>query len=162
MYFPLILDMNTSYCNVHVTINSVHCNTLHMHICIMFLLLLISVNLRIWFCNFPHLDALFHVHTNGWYAIYIILISYRGQQHGYYTKFISRRGYNYLIRCFRKRTCAPSEDSITKTYSYNFFRGGSNEYPQSMFLSRNKKDNVYPCKPQFYYIKVGVKGVKII
>ena len=40
--------------------------------------------------------------------------------------------------------------------------GGSNEYPQSMFLSRNKKNNVYPCKPQFYYIKVGFKGVKII
>ena len=40
-------------------------------------------------------------------------------------------------------------------------RGGSNEYPQSMFLSRHKK-NVYPCKPQFYYIKVGLKGVKII
>ena len=41
-------------------------------------------------------------------------------------------------------------------------RGGSNEYPQSMFLSRNKKNNVYPYKPQFYYIKVGLKGVKII
>ena len=41
-------------------------------------------------------------------------------------------------------------------------RGGSNEYPQSMVLSRNKKNNVYPCKPQFYYIKVGFKGVKII
>ena len=41
-------------------------------------------------------------------------------------------------------------------------RGGSNEYPQSMFLSRNKKNNVYPCKPQFYYIKVRFKGVKII
>ena len=41
-------------------------------------------------------------------------------------------------------------------------RGGSNEYPQSMFLSRNKKNNVYPCKPQFYYIKVGFKGVTII
>ena len=41
-------------------------------------------------------------------------------------------------------------------------RGGSNEYPQSMFLSRNKKNNVYPCKPQFYYMKVGFKGVKII
>ena len=40
-------------------------------------------------------------------------------------------------------------------------RGGSNEYPQSMLLSRNKKNNVYPCKPQFYYIKVGFKGVKI-
>ena len=31
-----------------------------------------------------------------------------------------------------------------------------------MFLSRNKKNNAYPCKPQFYYIKVGFKGVKII
>ena len=41
-------------------------------------------------------------------------------------------------------------------------RGGSNGYPQSMFLSRNVKNNVYPCKPQFYYIKGGFKGVKII
>ena len=52
--------------------------------------------------------------------------------------------------------------------------GGSNGYPQSMFWSRNKKimytpvnprnkkNNVYPCKPQFYFIKVGFKGVKII
>ena len=39
--------------------------------------------------------------------------------------------------------------------------GGSNEYPQ-YFLSRNKKNDVYPCKPQFYYIKVGFKEVKII
>ena len=39
--------------------------------------------------------------------------------------------------------------------------GGSNEYPQYMFLSRNKKNNVYPCKSQFYYIKVGFKGVKV-
>ena len=41
-------------------------------------------------------------------------------------------------------------------------RGGSSEYTQSMFLSRNKKNNVYPCKLQFYYIKVGFMGVKII
>ena len=41
-------------------------------------------------------------------------------------------------------------------------RGGSNEYPQSMFLSSNKKNDVYPRKLQFYYIKVGFKGVKII
>ena len=40
--------------------------------------------------------------------------------------------------------------------------GGSNEYPQSMCLSRNMKNNVYTFKPQFYYIKVGFKGVKII
>ena len=27
-----------------------------------------------------------------------------------------------------------------------------------MFWSKNKK-NVYPCKPPFYYIKVGCKGL---
>ena len=37
-------------------------------------------------------------------------------------------------------------------------RGSSNKYPQSMFLSRNKKINVYPCKAKFYCIKVGFKG----
>ena len=41
-------------------------------------------------------------------------------------------------------------------------RGGSNEYPQSTFLSWNKKNNLHPCKPQFYYIKVGFKEIKII
>ena len=41
-------------------------------------------------------------------------------------------------------------------------RGGSNEYPQSLFLSRNEKKNVYPYKSQFCYIKVGFKGTKII
>ena len=31
-----------------------------------------------------------------------------------------------------------------------------------MFLSKTKKNDVYPCKPQFYYIKVGFKGINII
>ena len=39
-------------------------------------------------------------------------------------------------------------------------RGGSNEYPQSMVLGRNKKNNVYHRKPQFYYIKLGFQRVK--
>ena len=41
-------------------------------------------------------------------------------------------------------------------------QGGSNEYPQSMlFLRRNKNNNVYPCKSQFYYIKKwGLRGSK--
>ena len=39
-------------------------------------------------------------------------------------------------------------------------RGGSNEYPQTMFLSRNKKINVYLNKPPFYCMKMGFKGVK--
>ena len=38
---------------------------------------------------------------------------------------------------------------------------GSNEYPQSLFLSRNKKNNAYPCKPQFYYIKMRFKRSKL-
>ena len=33
-------------------------------------------------------------------------------------------------------------------------RGGSNEYPQSLFLSINKKKKI---QPQFYYTKVGFK-----
>ena len=37
-------------------------------------------------------------------------------------------------------------------------RGASNEYPQSMFWNGKKKNNVNPCKPQFYYIKVGFNG----
>ena len=40
-------------------------------------------------------------------------------------------------------------------------RGSSNEYSQSMFLSRNMKNNINPCKPKFYYIKVGFKGSKL-
>ena len=56
-----------------------------------------------------------------------------------------------------------SDQNIDCGYSLEpLRRGGSNEYPQSMILSRNKKNNVYLCKPQFYYIKVGFKGVKII
>ena len=54
-----------------------------------------------------------------------------------------------------------SAQNIDCGYSFEPSRwGGSNEYPQSMFLSRNKKK--YPCKPQFYYIKVGFKRFKIV
>ena len=42
------------------------------------------------------------------------------------------------------------------------YRGSFNEYQQHMLFSRNNKNNVYPCKPQFFYIKVGFKGVKMI
>ena len=39
-------------------------------------------------------------------------------------------------------------------------RGGSNEYPQSLFWSKNKK-KIYPSKPHFFHIKVGCKGLFI-
>ena len=41
-------------------------------------------------------------------------------------------------------------------------RGGSNKYPQFMFFSRNKENNVHPYKPQFCYTEVGFKGIQII
>ena len=55
-----------------------------------------------------------------------------------------------------------SAQTIDCGYSLEPPRGGSKGYPQSMFLSGIKKNYVYPCKPQFYYIKVGFKGVIII
>ena len=41
-------------------------------------------------------------------------------------------------------------------------RGGSNKYPQFMFLNRNKKINVYPYKRQFYRIKWGLRSQNYI
>ena len=59
--------------------------------------------------------------------------------------------------------CQISAQNIDYEYSLEPPRwGGSNEYPQSMYLSWNKKNNVYPCKPQFYCIKVGFNGVNVI
>ena len=40
-------------------------------------------------------------------------------------------------------------------------RGGSNEYPQSMFWSKSKKNRYTSRIPQFCYIKVGFNGVYI-
>ena len=37
-------------------------------------------------------------------------------------------------------------------------RGGSNEYPQSMFWNRNKNNMYTPLKPQFFLYKSGVQG----
>ena len=36
--------------------------------------------------------------------------------------------------------------------------GGPNEYPRPMFKKKKRRKKVYPCKPHFYYIKVGCKG----
>ena len=37
-------------------------------------------------------------------------------------------------------------------------RGGSNEYPQSMFWSKNKKNSYTPAYPSFALYKSGVQG----
>ena len=78
-----------------------------------------------------------------------------------YWKFYLQKNKNFQIKILIFFFI--SAQNIDCGYSLELPRWGSSyEYPQSMFLSRNKKNNVYPCKPQFYYIKVGFKGVKII
>ena len=64
---------------------------------------------------------------------------------------------------FQIKNCDISAQNIDCGYTLEPpRRGGSNEYQHSIFLSINKKNNVYPYKSQFYYIKVGFKGIKII
>ena len=76
---------------------------------------------------------------------------------------------NTLIQIYRKFQPPKKTENFQMKNSYYLYFCSKhrlwapvNEYPQSMFLSRYKKNNVYPCKPQFYYIKVGFKGVKIM
>ena len=55
-----------------------------------------------------------------------------------------------------------SAQNIHCEYSLELsWRGGSNEYPQSMFLNRIKKNNVYPCKRSFTLKKWGLRGSKL-
>ena len=62
-----------------------------------------------------------------------------------------KKMWNFSYFCSKNRLLVPVRTASPRRF---------NEYPQSMFLSRNKK-NVYPCKPQFNLIKVGFKEVKI-
>ena len=60
------------------------------------------------------------------------------------------------------------ENFISKNWTFSDknsdFQNIDRGYSLEPTLSKNKKNmcNVYPCKPKFYYIKVGFKGVKII
>ena len=69
----------------------------------------------------------------------------------YIENFTSKRLKNVLIKTPRYFSYVCSKDRLwvlTSTHNLCFFR-------------RNKTNNVYPCIPQFYYIKVGFKGSKL-
>ena len=55
-----------------------------------------------------------------------------------------------------------SDQNIDCEYSLEPHRRGGLTSTTIYVFEQNKKNNVYPCKPQFYYIKVGFKEVKII
>ena len=58
--------------------------------------------------------------------------------------------------------CHISAQNIDCGYSLEpLRRGGSNVYPQLMFLSRNKKNNVYPCNNPVLVYKLGLRGSKL-
>ena len=97
-------------------------------------------------------------------------------QSGHLLRCITKTG---LFKYIENFTFKYIENSTSKNWkfsdknSYNFYisaqnidcvlslepprTGGSNEYTKSMFSSRNKKNNVYPCKPQFYDINWGFR-----
>ena len=63
----------------------------------------------------------------------------------YIENFTTKKNENFQIK----------NSDIFHISTQNVDWGSSNEYLQSIFLSRNKKNTVYPCKPQVYY-KSGV------
>ena len=70
--------------------------------------------------------------------------------------------YSNILRTFPPK----NENFLTKNSGYFHYSAQNIDCgylcPQSMFLSRNKRINVYPCKPPFFRLKVGFKGVKNI
>ena len=82
------------------------------------------------------------------YPVYLVPIM-KTRLFKYILKILSPKNENFQIKS--SDIFHSSAQKIDYGYSLEPpRRGGSNEYPQSMFLSRNKKNNVYPCKPQFY------------
>ena len=84
------------------------------------------------------------------------------RKHAYfkYTENFATKKSNFLIK--NSDILHISAQTIDCGYSLELpRRGGSNKYPQSMYSGKIKNNNVYPCKPQFYYIKVGFKGLKL-
>ena len=100
----------------------------------------------------------FWIHSiNSRYCIYpkywvtsFLFTSYSLRKHAYSNilKILTPKNENFQIK--NPEIFHISARNIDCGYSLEPPRwGGSNEYPQSLLLSRNKKHNVYPFKPQF-------------
>ena len=100
------------------------------------------------------------LHTFYWKILMSILdrSAYTLRKHAYSNvlKIFAPKNENFRIKFF----------DIFHISAQNINCGYSLEPPRRVptiyVLSRNKKNKGYPSKPQFYYIKVGFKGVKII
>ena len=67
----------------------------------------------------------------------------------------------------KKGTFSDKNSDVFHIFAQNIDCGYSLESPRSMFFSKKKKkkkkkkNHVKPCKPQFYYIKVDLRGSKL-
>ena len=79
-------------------------------------------------------------------CIYTFCVHYENMPIQIYRKFYHQKNEIFQIKNFD--ILHISTQNIDRGYSLEPpRRGGSNEYPQSMFLSGNKKNNVYPVNP---------------
>ena len=84
-------------------------------------------------------------------------------------KRLRTKGYVSKTRLFeyietfttKSRKFSDKKSDLFHISAQNIDCGYSLEPPQSVCLGKVRKI-IYPCKPQFYYINVGFKGIKII
>ena len=82
------------------------------------------------------------------YTVYLSFNHYENKPIQIYWKFFHQKNENFQIKNSDIFNISPQ--NIDCWYPLEPpRRGGSNEYPQSMFMSRNKKNNVYPFNPSF-------------
>ena len=79
------------------------------------------------------------------------ILHYKNTPIQIYRKFHLKKNENFQIK--NSDIFLISAQNIDCGYSLELPQRGTrditNQYPQSMFLSRNKKNNVYPCNPSF-------------
>ena len=79
---------------------------------------------------------------------------------------LRKHAYLNILKILPPKKFSNKNSIIFHISAQNIYCGYSLESPRRVptiyVLSRNKKNNVYPCKPQFYNMKVGFKGVKIM
>ena len=100
--------------------------------------------------------SLLHCNYYYYYYMFIYLLCFIIFIYFYFfTFFLSlwKHGYSNILKILS------SKNEIFQVKNSNIFH---NYFCSIYVLSRNKKNNVYPCKHQFYYIKEGFKVVKII
>ena len=125
--------------------------------------------------NFPFLFVKFSIYFNRRVFEMELITVVPHERSLLNNSYISTHYENMPFRIYKKISPPKTENFQIKNSDFLYFCskhrlwysleqlqwGGSNEYQKSIFLSRNKKNNLYPCKPQFYYIKGGLRGSEL-